>query len=133
MFAGDAPIGEDERAARFCELLAGPSDAATRRELGDLMLASHDALVAAGHTHPATAFLVQKARERMAAGAALYGAGTAGRGTVVLLGEPTKVWYEALRLKKALHEHSGLSATVYRWSSPGAMSFGTLELVPAHG
>ncbi|MFO1077522.1 MAG: hypothetical protein U1E73_07330 [Planctomycetota bacterium] len=132
-FAGGEPIGEDERSARFCELLAGPIDADGKRELGALMLASHDALVAAGHTDPATAFVVRKARERMAAGAALYGASTAGRGTVVLLGEPTKVWHEALRLKKALFEHSGQAATIYRWSSPGAASFGAIELVPARG
>ena len=56
--------------------------------------------------------------------------GRGGGGTVVLVGEHGKVWYEALRAKKALNEATGRSAHVFRWSSPGAASFGAIELLP---
>ena len=49
---------------------------------------------------------------------------------MLLLGEHGKVWYEALRIKKALLEKTGHSAHVFRWSSPGALSFGAIELQP---
>ena len=52
-------------------------------------------------------------------------------GTVVMLGERGKVWYEALRIKKALLEHTGHSAHIFRWSSPGAVVFGGIELRPS--
>jgi mevalonate kinase len=63
----------------------------------------------------------------------VFGAKSTGRGgggTVVLLGERGKVWYEALRIKKALLTATGHSAHVFRWSSPGAASFGSIELEP---
>jgi hypothetical protein len=48
----------------------------------------------------------------------------------VLLGERGKVWYEALRIKKALLQATGHSGHVFRWSSPGALAFGSIELQP---
>ena len=38
----------------------------------------------------------------------------------VMLGERGKVWYEALRIKKALLQQTGHSGHIFRWSSPGA-------------
>ena len=75
------------------------------------------------------------ARERRcrASGGAGLGAKATGRGgggAVLLLGEHGKVWYEALRIKKALHDKTGHSAHVFRWSSPGAFAFGAIELQP---
>ena len=67
------------------------------------------------------------------AGGAVLGAKATGRGgggTVLLLGEHGKVWYEALRIKKALLQHTGHSAHVFRWSSPGALSFDAIDLRP---
>ena len=61
-------------------------------------------------------------------GAKLSGRG--GGGTVVLLGERNKVWYEALRAKKHLLEATGNSAHIFRWSSPGALAFGSIDLEP---
>ncbi|MCA8950123.1 MAG: hypothetical protein KDE27_11520, partial [Planctomycetes bacterium] len=75
-------------------------------------------------------FVVEVARQRRAAGAALWGATLAGRGVVAVLGDHTKAWHEALRLKKALRDKTGHSAHVFRYSSPGAIAFGAIELQP---
>ena len=56
--------------------------------------------------------------------------GRGGGGTVLLLGEQGKVWYEALRAKKALNQATGHSGHVFRWSSPGAAAFGEVVLEP---
>jgi L-arabinokinase len=127
------PIEENARAERFLHLLRQDLTPAVRRELGDLMFASHAAYSACGLGESATDFLVYQARQRRAAGAAIYGAKVTGGGsggTVVLLGERGKVWYEALRIKKALLQATGHSAEIFRWSSPGAMAFGILRLAP---
>lgn len=129
-------IEENARVERFAALLRGPIDAAVRAELGALMAASHAAYTAAGLASEATDLLVREAEQRRASGAPLVGAKASGRGgggTVVLLGERGKVWYEALRLKKALLTATGHSAYVFRWSSPGAVSFGGIELRPRAG
>lgn len=131
--AASHPIEENARVERFAALLRAPLDAAARTELGALMAASHAAYTAAGLGSEATDLLVREAEQRRAAGAPLVGAKTSGRGgggTVVLLGERGKVWYEALRLKKALSLATGHSAHVFRWSSPGALAFGGIELRP---
>ena len=49
---------------------------------------------------------------------------------MVVLGERTKAWHEALRIKKELLAQTGHSAEIFRWSSPGAEAFGTLRLTP---
>ena len=49
---------------------------------------------------------------------------------MLVLGDQTKAWYEALRLKKALRDQTGHSAHVFRYSSPGALAFGSIELTP---
>ena len=85
---------------------------------------------------PTTDFLVEQVRKRRSLGGAVYGAritGGGSGGTVVLVGERGKVWHEALRVKKALLEHTGHSAHIFRWSSPGAISFGTITLAPVAG
>lgn len=127
------PVEENARAERFRELLQQEHAAAAREELGDLLFAAHDAYTACGLGDPTTDFLVATARQRRAGGAPLYGAKVTGGGrggTVVLLGERGKVWYEALRIKKALLQETGHSGHIFRWSSPGAQSFGTVELRP---
>ena len=127
---------ERARTERFAALLRGPITDESRRELGELMFAAHAAHGARGLGHATTDFLVELARQRRDAGGPIVGAkatGHGGGGTVVLLGERGKVWLEALRLKKALLGRSGHSAHIFRWSSPGASSFGTIELVPANG
>ena len=126
--------GQDARAERFLDLLQQELTPARKAELGDLLFAAHGDYARAGRGDATADFVVERARERRAAGAPLFGAksmGHGGGGTVVLLGDRGKVWYEALRLKKALLEHSGHSAHVFRWSSPGALSFGGIELRPS--
>lgn len=127
------PIAENARVRRFAELLRVVPDAAARRELGELMFASHQSYSACGLGHPATDFLVDEVRQRRDRGAPIFGARVTGGGsggTVAILGERGKVWHEALRIKKAYLQHSGHSADVFRWSSPGAIAFGTLLLTP---
>ena len=74
---------------------------------------------------------MQKAQERIAAGGQIVGArGTSSGGTLVLVGERGKVWHEALRIKKALLQETGHSGHIFRWSSPGALSFGGSKIRP---
>lgn len=130
------PIAENQRVERFRSLLQTEPTEPVRQELGALMYEAHAGYTACGLGHEVTDFLVEQAKLRAAAGAPLYGAKVTGGGsggTVVLLGERGKVWYEALRLKKALQQHTGHSAHVFRWSSPGAFAFGHVELRPAQG
>ncbi len=127
---------ERARTERFADLLRQPITDESRRELGELMFAAHAAHGARGFGHATTDFLVDLARQRRDVGGPIVGAKATGHGsggTVLLLGERGKVWLEALRFKKALLERSGHSAHIFRWSSPGALSFGTIELVPANG
>ena len=128
------PVEENARARRFLDLLQQELTPDRRRELGDLMFDAHAAYGACALGDPSTDFLVATARQRRLAGAALHGAKVTGGGrggTVVLLGDRGQVWYEALRIKKALLQETGHSGHIFRWSSPGAMSFGTIELRPA--
>jgi len=125
-------VAETQRAERFAALLKEPATEATRRELGELMFVSHRARGTTGDRRLGE-FVIDVARQRRAAGAALWGAVMAGRGTVVVLGDRTKAWYEALRLKKALREETGYSAHIFRYSSPGAAAFGSIELTPVTG
>jgi len=135
---GEREVGaggdDDALALRFRALLDGQPSLAQRRELGDQLFVAHAAYGASGRGEPATDFVVEQAKLRRAAGGAVLGAKATGRGgggTVVLLGEHGKVWYEALRIKKALLQHTGHSAHVFRWSSPGALSFGAIDLQPS--
>ncbi len=126
--------GENARAEHFLGLLGQELTPARRAQLGDVLLAEHFAYAAAGRGEPTADFLVERVRERRAGGAAVYGGkmmGHGGGGAVVLLGDRGKVWYEALRIKKALLEHTGHSAHIFRWSSPGAVVFGGIELRPS--
>lgn len=131
---GDAgPSGDDALAQRFRSLLAAEPSLVKRTELGDQLFLAHAAYGTSGRGEAATDFLVEQAKLRRAAGGAVLGAKATGRGgggTVVLLGEHGKVWYEALRIKKALLQHTGHSAHVFRWSSPGALSFDAIDLRP---
>lgn len=130
------PIEENARVERFRSLLGQPVTAAAGDELGELMYASHASYSACGLGNEVTDFLVEQVRARRALGGAVFGAkitGGGSGGTVALLGERGKVWYEALRIKKALLQHTGHSAHVFRWSSPGALAFGSITLHPAHG
>jgi len=130
------PIEENARVERFRQLLGEPVTAASCEELGGLMYAAHASYSACGLGHESADFLVEQARARRAAGGQVFGAkitGGGSGGTVVLLGERTKVWHEALRIKKALLQRTGHAAHVFRWSSPGAMAFGTIRLEPRHG
>lgn len=124
---------EVQRANRFHELLLADPTKENRMELGDLMFASHEHYGQLGHSNDACDLVVNVLKQRREQGASVFGArltGRGGGGTVVLVGEPTKVWHEALRAKKALRESTGHSGHVFRWSSPGAMSFGSIELQP---
>jgi galactokinase len=126
--------GQDAHAEQFFALLQQELTSARRQQLGDLLLEAHGAYATAGRGEPTADFLIERVRERRAAGAPVYGGklmGHGGGGAVVLLGERGKVWYEALRIKKTLLVHSGHSAHVFRWSSPGALSFGGIELRPS--
>lgn len=130
------PIEENDRAERFRSLLAQPFTKATGGELGELLYAAHASYSACGLGNDVTDFLVEQVRARQAAAGLVYGGkitGGGSGGTVVMLGERGKVWYEALRIKKALLQQTGHSGHIFRWSSPGAMSFGNLLLSPAHG
>ncbi|MGC6489644.1 MAG: hypothetical protein ACON4Z_18505 [Planctomycetota bacterium] len=132
--AASQPLpAEAERVARFQELLVQPPDAARRAALGDLLFASHDAYRAAGLGSDACDLVVDFLRGRREAEGAVLGArmtGRGGGGTVLLLGAHGKVWYEALRAKKALNQATGHSGHVFRWSSPGAAAFGEVLLEP---
>lgn len=136
--AGPEPDASPDhaRAEDFRRLLGGEPTPAHRRELGDLMFAAHDAYIAAGRGHPAADLVVREAQRRRDGGGAVFGAkatGAGGGGTVVLLGERGKVWYEALRIKKALLQATGHSGHIFRWSSPGTLAFGAIELRPTGG
>ena len=129
-----AAVVEPAAVTRFLALLAAEPTAANRHDLGDLLFAADDQYVAAGRGDRATDLIVAQARARRDAGGSVFGAKTTGRGgggTVLLLGEHGKVWYEALRIKKALLQATGHSGHVFRWSSPGALAFGSIELAPA--
>ena len=127
-----SPSTDDSTAARFASLLGAEPTAANRRELGDLLFAAHADYAGTGEFGTPADVVVAAARARRDAGGALLGAKATGPlgTTVVLLGPHTKVWHEALRLKKALHTATGHSAHVFRWSSPGALAFGSIELRP---
>lgn len=125
--------GETKRAARFQELFTDGISADARLELGDLMFDSHREYAASGLGNEACDLVVETAKKRREAGGSVFGAKLSGRGgggTVVLFGEHHKVWFEALRIKKALNQATGHSGHVFRWSSPGAMSFGSIVLQP---
>ena len=124
---------DDGLAVRFLQLWSEQPTSVHRQELGDLMFAAHGRYAERGCSEPATDLVVDAAQKRRAAGGAVLGAKATGRGgggTVLLLGERGKIWYEALRIKKALATATGHSAHVFRWSSPGAASFGSIELEP---
>jgi galactokinase len=124
-------IEESARVERFAQLLHEELTADRRVQLGELMSASHAAHVACGLASPTMDFLVQKAQERIAAGGQIVGArGTSSGGTLVMIGERGKAWHEALRIKKALLRETGHSGHIFRWSSPGALSFGSILLRP---
>ncbi|HEX6812490.1 MAG TPA: GHMP kinase [Planctomycetota bacterium] len=124
-------IEESARVDQFAQLLQQEPTAERRVQLGELMRASHEAQVACGLGNPTMDFLVAQARERMAASGHIVGAkGTGNGGTLVLLGERGKVWYEALRIKKALLQQTGYSGHIFRWSSPGALTYGSIALTP---
>jgi galactokinase len=129
-----AANGDGARAEQFLAMLQGELTPARRAQLGDLLLDAHAAYAERGVGEPAADFLVERVRERRASGAPVYGGklmGRGGGGAVVMLGDRGKVWYEALRIKKALLDRTGHSAHVFRWSSPGALSFGGIELRPS--
>jgi len=131
--AGDGEPVQDGDARHVQELLTVPPSSGNRQQLGDALFAAHAAYARSGRAEPVTDFLVDEARRRRAAGGGVLGAKATGRGgggTVLLLGEHGKVWYEALRIKKALLQHRGHSGHIFRWSSPGALSFGSIELLP---
>ena len=128
-----ADEGDASRTQRFHDLLKMEPSAKNRLELGDLMFKSHDHYASSGSSNDACDLVVDVLKKRRAAGGGILGAkltGRGGGGTVVLLGEPTKVWHEALRAKKALNLATGHSGHVFRWSSPGAVSFGSVLLEP---
>lgn len=129
------PVEENARCERFRQLLTqgAPLDDNQRHELGDLMFASHRSYSACGLGHATTDFLVEQVRARRERGAKVYGARVTGGGsggTVALIGQRVAVWHESLRIKKALLEATGHSATIFRYSSSGAMPFGTIRLEP---
>jgi galactokinase len=130
------PPDEAARADEFRALWSQEPTPAVRQKLGDLMFASHRARSAAGLGNATADLVVDAAWKRRDAGGAVLGARLSGRGgggTVVLLGQHGKVWYEALRVKKVLLEATGHSGHVFRWSSPGALAFGVIELEPSNG
>ena len=127
------PIEENARVRRFRDLLTVVPEPSVLRELGDLMFLSHASYSACGLGNEVTDFLVDEVRQRRERGAAVHGAkitGGGSGGTVAVLGERTKVWHEALRIKKALLQRTGHSAEIFRWSSPGAMAFEPIVLTP---
>jgi galactokinase len=118
---------------RFQELMGlNPSDD-HRKELGELMFQAHGEYVSQGASNDACDLAVEASKARREKGGDIIGAkltGRGGGGTVLLLGQRGKVWYEALRVKKALNQATGHSGHIFRWSSPGAASFGAIELTP---
>ncbi|MCR9246354.1 MAG: hypothetical protein NXI31_15080 [bacterium] len=126
--SAEVAVAESARADRFAELLGQPVTPASRAELGDLLFRSHAARGPSPDRELGD-FLIGFAQQRREAGA-LWGATLAGRGALVVLGDQTKAWYEALRLKKALRERTGHSGHIFRYSSPGSARFGTIELQP---
>jgi L-arabinokinase len=130
------PVEENARVQRFRALLEAPLSPATGSELGDLMFASHDSYSACGLGSESTDWIVEQVRQRRARGVPLLGAkitGGGSGGTVAILGERTKVWHETLRIKKELAARLGHAPELFRWSSPGAIEFGTLRLAPRAG
>jgi len=127
------PIEENARVQRFRTLLQGAIDESVLHELGDLMFASHQSYSECGLGNEVTDYLVDEVRKRRQRGSRVFGAKVTGAGqggTVVILGEHGKAWFEALRIKKDLLARTGHSAGLFRWSSPGAEAFGTIRLAP---
>lgn len=123
---------DDALAERFFTLWGQEPSLLHRHELGDLLFQAHSTYRERGRGDDTVDLVVEAARARRLAGGGVHGAKASGRGggTVVLLGERGKVWYEALRIKKALLAATGHSGHIFRWSSPGAMDFGMIELRP---
>ena len=129
------PIEENARAERFRAILQHGGGVADndRIDLGELMFASHRSYTACGLGHARTDYILEQARIRREKGGMLYGARVTGRGAggaVALLGKRVHVWHEALRIKKALLEATGHSATIFRYSSQGSLPFGVIQLAP---
>lgn len=126
-------IEENARAERFRTLLGEPMSPDVLCELGDLMLASHDAYSACGLGSPGTDLIVQEVRNRRAHGSGIWGARVTARGnggTVAILGERGRAYLEVLRIKKAVSAKLPFAPEIFRWSSDGALTFGTVALTP---
>ncbi len=131
--ARDFGVHDQPRAERFVELLRQAGGEEVWRELGELMFASHEGYAQSGLGHERSDWVVEQVRQRRAAGAAVFGAkltGAGGGSRRPIRSTSRAVWHEALRIKKAMLEATGHTAQVIRWSSPGAMEFGVIELQP---
>jgi L-arabinokinase len=123
------PIHENQRVRRFADLLGTDINETVLREMGRLMVASHDSYSACGLGSDGTDLLVNMAQE---AGphAGLYGAKITGGGSggaVVVLGRSDAAETVA-EIAHRYRESTGLGGYVFSGSSPGACKFGAHEL-----
>ena len=123
------PIGENERAHRFRELLRGEITDAALCEMGELMYAAHASYSACGLGSDGTDLIVDLVRQRGPV-SGLYGAkitGGGSGGTVAILGR-TDAGPAVDALAEEYTRRSGREAYVFRGSSPGAWATDVMEV-----
>ena len=123
------PIGENERAHRFRELLRGEITDAALREMGALMYAAHASYSACGLGSDGTDLLVELVRARGPA-SGLYGAkitGGGSGGTVAILGR-ADAGPAVDELASEYTRRSGRETYIFHGSSPGAWATEVMEV-----
>ena len=123
------PVYEHARVSRFAALLEGGLADDVAREMGELMVQSHESYGACGLGSEGTDRLVALAKE-VGAGRGLFGAkitGGGSGGTVAVLG--TDAARDAIREIALQYEReTGRATHVFEGSSPGAEQLGVLQL-----
>lgn len=125
------PIYEHFRVRTFAALLAARPNGKQLEQLGELMYDSHASYSGCGLGSEGTDLLVQLVRaaghENGLYGAKITGGGSGG--TVALLGR-RNAGRAVNEIARAYEMRTGKKPIVFRHSSPGAASFGFLQLTP---
>jgi L-arabinokinase len=123
------PVYEHHRVQTFRQLLAAPSSEERRRSLGELMYQSHESYSACGLGSSGTDRIVSLVKSEGPANG-LYGAritGGGSGGTVAILGR-SDAGSAISRVVEKYEAAAGRRSFVFRGSSPGAASFGSVAI-----
>jgi len=129
--ATEFPINENDRAARFADLLKSAEVLQHLDELGELMFASHAGYAACGLTEPGTERLVELVHESHGCGllgARITGGGSGG--TVAVLGASGSRHVIA-EIARQYAQETGHDPHIFSGSSLGCAEFGSLTLTQA--